>query len=31
MSQNIFHIDPIFFLPIDLEDNANNKEDIREF
>ena len=25
MSQNIFHIDPIFFLPIDLEENIKNK------
>ena len=27
MSQNIFHIDPIFFLPIDFEENLKNKED----
>ena len=27
MSQNIFHIDPIFFLPIDLDDNLKNKEE----
>ena len=27
MLQNNFHIDPIFFLPIDLEDNSNNKEE----
>ena len=28
MSHNIFHIDPIFFLPIDLEDNSKNKEEV---
>ena len=27
MSQNIFPIDPIFFLPIDFEDNSKNKEE----
>ena len=27
MSENIFHINPIFFLPIDLEDNVKIKSD----
>ena len=30
MSENIFHIDPIFFLPIDLEENSKSSEDINE-
>ena len=30
MSENIFHINPIFFLPIDLEDNVKIKSDEEE-
>ena len=30
MSENIFHIDPIFFLPIDLEENSKSSEDINK-
>ncbi len=31
MFQNIFQIDPIFFLPIDLEENANISKESKEF
>ena len=30
MSQNIFQIDPIFFLPIDLEDNSKIQSEAEE-